>query len=183
MNEAKIREIVEKVISDNMPNKDEITQKAIEAVKEAEKKENDKPWLIKKGETYWEGSEGDEMFWYSAINNATEEDKLFNLQGFIARTKNELREIIKARKMQREYEQWCMEYPVDWENGEQPKYFAYYCHKDKEIEIDNFWCAQDQATVYCSNKTHIRAFIDKVGEPNFIKYVMGIGLPKYFLEV
>lgn len=48
MNEEKIREIVEKVIAENMPNKDEITQKAIEAVKESEKKENDKPWLIKK---------------------------------------------------------------------------------------------------------------------------------------
>lgn len=119
MNEEKIKEIVEKVLADNMPNKDEITKKVIEAVKEAEKKENDKPWLIKKGEEYWSGDSDDERFWNTHTNNCTENDKAWNLVGLVARTKDELREIIKARKMQREYEQWCMEYPVDWTNSDE----------------------------------------------------------------
>lgn len=183
MNEAKIREIIEKVISDNMPNKDKITKKAIEAVKEAEKKENDKPWLIKKGETYWSGDSDDERFWDTWTNNCTENDKAWNLVGLVARTKDELREVIKAHKMQREYEQWCMEYPMDWTNEKQPKHYASYNYSDNKVYVWYTLIRQTQGTVYCANREHIQAFIDKIGEQNFIKYVFGIGLPKYFLEV
>lgn len=181
MNEAKIREIVEKVLAENMPNKDEITKKAIEAVKEAEKKENDKPWLIKKGEEYWEGGESDETLWWSETNCATKGNKLDDLRGLIARTKDELREVIKARKMQREYEQWCMEYPVDWEDKMARKYYAYCI--DGAVKINWLETAKVQGAICCASRGHIEAFIDKVGHADFIKYVMGVGLPKYFLEV
>lgn len=182
MNEEKIKEIVEKVIADSIPNKDEITQKAIEAVKEAEGKENDKPWLIKKGEEYWEGVESDETLWWSETNYAAEENKHDDLRGLIARTKDELREIIKARKMQREYEQWCMEYPVDWKNEKQPKYFAIYSPFDNKVDICYTFTRQSQGTVYCASWEHIRSFIMNYGHA-FEEYVLGIGLPKYFLEV
>lgn len=181
MNEAKIREIVEKVISDNMPNKEEITQKAIEAVKEAEK--NSKLWLIKKGEEYWAGDGEDEKYWNSHFNHNTTTDKAWDMVGLVARTKDELREVIKARKMQREYEQWCMQYPVIWKIYIQQKYYAYYSYPSNEIKISACLKEQRQGVVYCANEEHIRTFIDKVGEQNFSKYVMGIGLPKYFLEV
>lgn len=183
MNEAKIREIVEKVIAENMPNNDEITKKVIEAVKEVEKKENDKPWLIKQGEDYWSGDTEDENFWRSHINNYAKTDKAWDTTGLIARTKDELREVIKARKMQREYEQWCMKYPVNWTNEEQPKYYASYTYSDNKVYVWYTLIRENQGIVYCANSEHIQAFIDKVGEQNFIKYVMGIGLPKYFLEV
>ena len=183
MNEEKIREIVEKVITKNMPNKDEITQKVIEAVKEAERKENDKPWLIKKGEEYWSGDSDDERLWDTHTNNCTENDKAWNLVELVARTKYELREVIKARKMQREYEQWCMKYPVDWTNEKQLKYYASYDYSDNKVYVWYTLIRGNQGIVYCVNREHMEAFIDKVGEQNFIKYVMGIGLPKYFLEV
>ena len=183
MNEEKIREIVEKVIAENMPNKDEITQKAIEAVKEAKKRETDRLWLIKKGEEYWAGDSDDERFWDTHTNNCTENDNAWNLVGLVARTKDELREVIKARKMQREYEQWCMKYPVDWGNDEQEKWYTHYDYYTKTIPTDRTNILTSQGCVYCGNQKHIQAFIDKVGEQNFIKYVMEIGLPKYFLEV
>ena len=182
MNEEKIREIVKKVIAENMPNKDDIIKKAIEAVKEAEKKENDKPWLIKKGEEYLVGGESDETLWWSETNYATEENKLDDLRGLITRTKNELREVIKARKMQREYEQWCLEYPVDWTNERQPKYFAVYSPFDNKVDICYTFTRQNQGTVYCASEEHIRGFIANYGHA-FEEYVLGIGLPKYFLEV
>lgn len=181
MNEEKIKEIVEKVISDNMPNKDEITQKAIEAVKGAVKKENDKPWLIKEGEEY---CLCDIMGNFTIrINAGDSEDKHLNLIGLVARTKDELREVIKARKMQREYEQWCMEYPVDWGNSEQGKFGAIYDYSSNKIVIWDQTVCKSQGATYCASWKHIKSFINKVGEPNFIKYIIGIGLPKYFLEV
>lgn len=182
MNEEKIREIVEKVLADNMPNKDEIMKKAIEAVKEAEKKENDKPWLIKKGEEYLVGGESDETLWWSETNYANEENKLDDLRGLITRTKNELREVIKARKMQRAYEQWCMEYPVDWTNEKQPKYYACYLPFENKVDVLFDLTIQQQGTVYCASEEHIRGFIANYGH-DFEKYVLGVGLPKYFLEV
>lgn len=181
MNEAKIREIVEKVISDNMPNKDEITQKAIEAVKEAEKKENDKPWLIKKGEEYWSGDSDDEGFWDTHTNNCAEDDKAWNLVGLVARTKDELREVIKARKIQREYEQWCMKYPVDWEDDTQKKWYVYVLDNGEWVFGSTFHKATD--TVYCSRKQPISDFANKIGDADFVKYVINSSVPKYFLEV
>ena len=183
MNEEKIREIVEKVIADNMPNKDEITKKAIEAMKEAEKKENDKPWLIKKGEKYFipmmKHGEICGVYTFCKDGNSQHFDNAVYL---VAPTEQDVMKLYEARKAQRAYEQWCMEYPVDWTNKEQPKFFAYYSYTSKKVEIDYACDTQTQGVVYCANKEHIRGFIANYGHA-FEEYVLGIGLPKYFLEV
>lgn len=181
MNEEKIREIVEKVVSDNMPSKEEITQKAIEAVKEAEKKENDKPWLIKKGEEYWAGDLNDESCWHNRKNDCAPKDIAWNMTGLIARTKDELREIIKARKMQREYEQWCAQYPVDWEDDTQKKWYVYVSDNGNWVFGSTFQKAAD--SVFCSCKQPIFDFANKIGNADFVKYVVKGSVPKYFLEI
>lgn len=72
---------------------------------------------------------------------------------------------------------------MDWENSEQGKFSAIYDYSsDKIVICDNTVCKK-QGAIYCANREHIKAFIDKIGEDSFMIYVMGIGLPKYFLEV
>lgn len=101
-------------------------------------------------------------------------------------TELEALELYKARKMQREYELWCMEYPCNWYDYEQEKHFI--CSFD--IMRYQFICKRiylleekPQGTICCANKEHIQAFIDKVGKENFVKYVLEIGLKKYWLEI
>ena len=186
MNEEKIREIVEKVIAENMPNKDEITQKAIEAVKESEKKENDKPWLIKKGETYYVGVINDGEIKASERKNLPEYKRelarCINTIGCFGRKKSDAILLTKARELQREYEQWCLKYPVDWD-VKSTKYYSFYSYGGHCVQIAAARIIRKQGIIYCASKEHIQAFIDKIGEASFMIYVMGIGLPKYFLEV
>ena len=183
MNEEKIREIVEKVIADNMPNKDEITKKAIEAVKEADKKENDNPWLIKKGDMYYIPmlSNGIIHGVYTS-NKGNKSQQYANDVLLVAPTEQDVMKLYKARKAQRAYEQWCMEYPVDWTNEKQPKYYACYLPFENKVDVLFDLTIQQQGTVYCASEEHIRGFIANYGH-DFEKYVLGVGLPKYFLEV
>lgn len=183
MNEEKIREIVEKVIADNIPNKDEITKKAIEAVKEAEKKENEKPWLIKKGDMYYIPMLSNGIIHGVYTSNKGNKSQQYDNDVFlVAPTEEDVIKLYEARKAQRAYEQWCMEYPVDWKNEKQPKYFAVYSPFDNKVDICYTFTRQNQGTVYCASKAHIWNFIANYGRA-FEEYIMGIGLPKYFLEV
>lgn len=142
-----------------------------------EQEQNDKPYLIKKGEDYRT------MLYCGQIidfNNSSDRvDEATNIIGLIARTEEELQELIKSRKMQREYELWCMEYPCDWNDAFQDKY----CVVDNKINIARYTIMKIPGVVFCANKEHIQAFIDKVGKEDFKKYVLEIGLKKYWLEV
>lgn len=181
MDEAEIRKIVEKVIADNMMSKDEITKKVIEAIKA----KDDKPWLIKKDEMYYMPTICQEdLFASSLLNNMGEKiAEIRNISGVIARTEDEAIELYYAGKMKSEYEMWCMRYPVKIDNIKQDKYFAAYDYEKGEIFIAWSGPVFLPGITYCANKDHIQAFINKVGEYDFKRYVMGIGLPKYFLEV
>lgn len=169
----KAREIKEQIIK-------ELTEKI-----EKEEQKN-KPYLIKKGEIYYvpcvyQGS----IIADKKSNLDKDIAEISNVGGCVACTELEALELYKARKMQREYELWCMQYPCDWKDYEQEKYCIYYYGKTKRTEVgigSSYFC-KEQGTIYCSNATHLQAFIDKVGEENFVKYVLEIGLKKYWLEV
>lgn len=164
----------------------EFKEQIIKELSEKIEEQYHKPYLIKNGEFCWKGCGFNEIAWYEDKNEGSDLDNEMNMIGLVARTKEELREIIKARQMQREYELWCMEYPCDWKDYEQEKNFI--CGFDiRKLEFigKRIFLLEEkpQGTICCANKEHIQAFIDKVGKENFVKYVLEIGLKKYWLEV
>lgn len=172
MNAKKIRDMVKHILQKEKSSKTIDNEKAKES-------KHLKSGIIKKGERFYFASKDIAM---AMINEDSASAMYINASSLVAPTEEEAMELYKACEMRTEYEQWCMEYPVNWKDPIQYKYFAYYSYVDGNIHISSTCQQQIQGTIYCANEGHIRAFIDNKGW-DFWKYIIGIGLPKYFLEV
>lgn len=138
---------------------------------------DDKPYLIKKGEKYFVGEHR-----FSTINEGNQQNYTDNLD-IVAPTMDNYYEQLRARRLQREYELWCMKYPCDWSDKSKCKYYAYYDNRAKKCKIECAYEEQQANVLYCSNWLNIDDYINIVGEEDFKKYVLEIGLKKYWLEV
>lgn len=149
-----------------------------------EQEQNDKPYLIKKGEIYYVPSVYQGSIIADKKSNLDKDiAEIRNVGGCVARTELEALELYKSRKMQREYELWCMQYPCDWSDKSKCKYYAYYDNRAKKCKIECAYEEQQANVLYCSNWLNIDDYINIVGEEDFKKYVLEIGLKKYWLEV
>lgn len=144
-----------------------------------EQEQKDKPYLIKKGEKYFVGEHR-----FATINEGNQQNYTDNLD-IVAPTMDNYYEQLRARRLQREYELWCLKYPVNWEDENCKKYYAMYNYKEDRIIYHLYKKGEEliQGVVYCAEISWINAFIRKVGEEAFKKYILGIGLKKYWLEV
>lgn len=62
--------------------------------------------------------------------------------------------------------------PVNWEDREQCKHYAFYNYVDKEIEIDWETDFRNQGSIYTTRRESIEEFAKLIGEDNFIKYIL-----------
>lgn len=183
MNEQKLRELVEKIVNDSLPKASVISEKVMNIVKNYDIREKLNPYMIKIGETYWTGDLLDETRWIQRKNIGNDSDEAWNNTGLIARTKSELYDIIKSQKMKREFTMWCLEYPVDLNNPKEDAYCIRYDMKHNQIIVVKSNESIFTNYMYCGNPEHLQNFVTKVGVNDFKKYVLEIGLPKYFLEL
>jgi hypothetical protein len=78
------------------------------------------------------------------------------------KTKGELRELANELNGERK---------VDWDDGEQKKYYIYYNYSTHQLisVYDNV--RRDQGTIYCSDKNFLNKAIERIGEEKLINII------------
>lgn len=74
------------------------------------------------------------------------------------------------------YKRWLDEHnePIDWSNGKQKKWYAYYVHNSKKIMANYYFVNQHQGTLYATSPQIINDFINEIGDENFKKYILRV---------
>ena len=132
---------------------------------------------IKKPKGKWRPKDGD-IYWYinqygNITNNGTcgtyptceyqlSFMRLFKTYGEAAR----YLEIMKA----------CKEasFEPDWEDSDQPKYVFYFDHYKNNIKIVYYYASNHDAQFYFESYEKARELINKFGEKDIAKYVLGV---------
>lgn len=141
----------------------------------AQANEYDSKWKPEKGEKYYYPvpTSEDNGLYLSSIWSEDDIDKYNYVAGMVYRTKEEAIDVGKRMYYRHWYESMSDVTPQMWEDSYIPKYFAYLSWLYKSIKYvystDSF--AQN---VYFSSEEKCSEAIDKIGEDNFIRYVLGI---------
>ncbi|NCB43270.1 MAG: hypothetical protein EOM59_11695 [Clostridia bacterium] len=132
----------------------------------------EKPQLI-----WWLNSDGDILS--DIPNNYSAECLQHKMRhSFGSYSKAECLERKKKADFQAEYEEYaekcngCKQSELEWENEEQEKHYAYW-HPNLGIMYDCVQVTKFEST-YFLNVEDLRHFIDRIGEPAFKKYVLGV---------
>lgn len=104
-------------------------------------------------------------------------DKWRYLTGNCFKTEEEVEEYKKQIEYTARYKNYIEEHsePIDWNDGDQLKYYAQFCYNDyNKIKVDTLYYHRTQGTIYASSEQIILDAIEKIGEDNFKKYVLGV---------
>lgn len=151
-----------KALYDEKVKQEKITQEEV-------KKERPKRWRAEDDEHYWYvDNDGCIM---SSVDIDDDDDKYNYSIGNYFKTQKQAEEYKKKLILQQEYKDWCA-FDCDWNNEEQEKFYAIY--HNSELEIVFTITVKKQGATYAQSKERIREFIDKIGEEDFIKYVLEV---------
>lgn len=162
------------LIDYTIPNVISLLEKQIEELKMAKVEEpQSKRWKPKV----------EELYFYVGIGGNIIEcvwvDEHFDgwqyLTGNCFKTKEEAEEYKKQIEYTARYKNYIEEYgePLDWNNGNQPKYFVGYDFSIKKISIYCNFTFQG-LDIYASSVQIIKDAISEIGVDNFKKYVLGV---------
>lgn len=107
---------------------------------------------------------------HSYDNSAIWDDFRYDTGNYF-KTEEEAEEYKKKLILQQAYKDWCA-FDCDWHDENQIKYFSYYSHKSNRIDFELNKLCKKQGVVYSESPLRIQEFIDKIGEDDFIKYVL-----------
>ena len=162
-------------------NKIKELEKQIAELKMAKVEEpQSKRWKPKYNEIYWlvEGGDIFNSHWFNDRG-----DKWRSLIGNCFETEEEAEEYKKQIEYTARYKNYIEEHskPLDWGNNDQGKYYAYFMQNSpstmgpvNKLEIDCDYWSKCQGIIYASSKQIILDAINKIGEDNFKKYVLGV---------
>lgn len=143
-----------------------------EEIEKLKKGKEEKYFVPKGGQEYWfldcTGIAGDNFSGWE------DEDKIFERQ-IPRRTKKEAEFYDQKRIYETKYRKYLLDHeeePVNWEDTEQVKHYAYYSYYKKEKRIRNDLACRVQGVIYTTRKESIYEFAKEIGEDNFIKYIL-----------
>lgn len=97
--------------------------------------------------------------------------------GKVFKTEKDAKEALKRIQYQQQYKDWCAEKsePIDWEDTRQTKYYArsVFFAEGSWVSVVKASFTKIQGTIYATSERIITDFIDKIGEENFKKYIIG----------
>ena len=160
-------------------NKEQLQQKIVDMEKQlAELKKE----LEKKDKGIWIPLTGDRYYYIDDEGYITEtghigcgrDENLLSNGNYFKRVEEaeKMANYLKYTNLLRKYVEEHSE-PIDWGNYGY-KYYLYYIHSSKEIEIGSDGREQCQGTIYASSEEVLREAIEFVGEKNLKKYVFQV---------
>lgn len=75
-----------------------------------------------------------------------------------------------------EYKKYAIEHndKINWTDEKQAKYSAFYNYTINAIEQFKTYTTREQGTTYFTSSIDMWAAVEKIGEENFKKYVLGV---------
>ena len=110
--------------------------------------------------------------WYDEVDFDPE---VFDCGNFF-KTEAEAEHQANVQKYTNLYRKYVEEHsePLDWNNVNQCKCYAYYTHYDEIIDFYTEHHKKLQGVIYASERKILEEAIEFVGVENFIKYVIGV---------
>lgn len=136
-----------------------------------EKKE--KYFMPKKDEDYYFPNRDGEIDWY-VYNDDIQDSKIIEHQD-ISATRKEAEFKVQKQKYKLQYKRYLLDNeiePVNWEDEDQRKYYAYYYYGEQYYNVSFVTSSRHQGTIYTTREESIYEFAEKIGEDNFIKYIL-----------